>query len=111
MQVWVNGFLQKPVLAGKAQPDGRRPFQAEMVLTRRKDNRIEVGIVDPNLPSEASNRTALALNCAKPITARQLYLLVVAVGAKQEEGAEVRRRGCRGSGQGQDSSRVFHSLV
>jgi hypothetical protein len=92
VQVWVNGFLQKPVLAGKAQADGRRPFHAEITLTQRENNQIEVSIVDPDLPSESANRTKIALSCSKPISGRRLYLLVVAVGAKQTEGAEVRKR-------------------
>jgi hypothetical protein len=93
VQAWVNGFLQRPVLAGTSQGDGvRRPFQAEIVLSQRRGNQIEVGIVDPDLPSDSANRTTLALDCAKPNTTRKLHLLIVAVGAKREEGALMQER-------------------
>jgi hypothetical protein len=93
VQVWVNGFLQRPVLAGAIQGDSmRRPFQAEIVLSQRRGNQIDVDIVDPDLPSDASSRTRLALDCAKPNTTRKLHLLIVAVGAKREEGTLVLER-------------------
>jgi hypothetical protein len=93
IQVWVNGFLQRPALAEQVQGDSvRRPFQAEIVLSQRRGNQIEVGIVDPDLPSDAANRTELALDCSKPNTTRKLHLLIVAVGAKREEGTLIRDR-------------------
>jgi hypothetical protein len=93
VQVWVNGFLQRPALAGPIKGDSvRRPFQVEIVLSQRRGNQIDVDIVDPDLPSDASNRTTLALDCAKPNTTRKLHLLIVAVGAKREEGALVQER-------------------
>jgi hypothetical protein len=93
VQVWVNGFLQRPALAEPVKGEGVRwPFQAEIVLSQRRGNQIELDIVDPDLPGDASNRTTLALDCAKPNTSRKLHLLIVAVGAKREEGAQVVER-------------------
>jgi hypothetical protein len=93
VQVWVNGFLQRPTFAEPVKGAGVRwPFQAEIVLSQRRGNQIELDIVDPDLPSDASNRTTLALDCAKPNTTRKLHLLIVAVGAKREEGAQVLER-------------------
>ncbi|HJS08991.1 MAG TPA: WD40 repeat domain-containing protein, partial [Pirellulales bacterium] len=93
VQVWVNGFLQRPTFAEPVKGDSARwPFQAEIVLSQRRSNQIDVDIVDPDLPSDAANRTTLALDCAKPNKTRKLHLLIVAVGAKREEGALVQER-------------------
>jgi hypothetical protein len=62
------------------------------VLSQRRGNQIDVGIVDPDLPSDSANRTELALDCANPDTKRKLHLLIVAVGAKRDEGTLIRDR-------------------
>jgi hypothetical protein len=93
IQVWVNGFLQRPVLAGALQAGTlRRPFVAEIELTQGRNNLIEVGINEPDLPSEITNRTTLRLDCAAPNTSRRLHLLVIAVGGKRDEVAQIRER-------------------
>jgi hypothetical protein len=62
------------------------------VLSQRRGNQIDVGIVDPDLQTDSAKRATVALVCAKPNTTRKLHLLIVAVGAKRDEGAMLLNR-------------------
>jgi hypothetical protein len=84
VQVRVNGFQQLPArlkLPAGGQP--AREFQAEVVLNREKDNRIELELL--GLKQEADNAATIHVrHCQRPRKGMWLHLLIVAVGEKDE---------------------------
>jgi len=79
VQVWVNGFLQAPVmLKGKKPGELEWNWRARVRLNRGADNEVSVRL--PDLVRSSDSRTDFRLACAKPDERQRLHLLVVGVG-------------------------------
>jgi hypothetical protein len=81
---YVNGLRQLPVDLETAEEGRRtRTFQAELSLTRGKDNRIQVELPD-ELKRSTDNEPVCVVDCAKPVERQRVYLLPVSVGETDE---------------------------
>lgn len=101
VQVWVNGFLQQPILLRPKQPnDLEWTWRARLRLNRGAENEVSVRL--PDLVRSSDSRTDFRLACSKPDERQRLHLLVVGVGetdARQLESLALRAvRGKRASG-------------
>ena len=84
VQVWVNGFQQVPSqLQASRERSGLKFFDTLIVLNRRKDNTIEIGL--PGLEHEASSRLDFLVDCAKPELRQRLHLVVIGVNTTDGE--------------------------
>src|SRR5262249_14854742 len=85
VRTWVNGFQQlstslKPA-SGKAR---ERAFQAEVQLSRARNNQVEVEV--PGLPLQADDgRRFVVAVCSRPLLGQRLHLPFCGVGEKDEK--------------------------
>jgi hypothetical protein len=91
VKAWVNGFLQSVItLPPRETPEGQE-FQVQVVLNRRKDNRVELEF--PGLPRPVENRLVFDLDCRRPQTGQRLHLVMIGFGlAKDTDIVEHARR-------------------
>jgi WD40 repeat protein len=112
VRVYVNGFQQLPRVLRPAAGNGReRRFEVELVLTRDRDNEVELAL--PGLAVGEDARARFTVDCRKPDPAQRLHLLLVS--PRQQDGAALRARfldalGATGSA-GQLRSPVFDPVT
>lgn len=74
VKVVVNGFEQLPVAAAPREPGkGERRFSADLVLHLEKENRVRLAPAGFGL--DAASQTDLSLDCTKPATDRDVYVV------------------------------------
>ena len=90
LQVWVNGFPHVAVTPEGALADRplERRFQADLLLSRLEDNEIDLRLDGKPLDDLGENR--LLVSCQKVEPDWRLHLLVIGIGAADEQ--ELRRR-------------------
>jgi WD40 repeat protein len=83
-RLWVNGFQQFPEELVPAADPAVSTFTSDVVLNQAKDNGIRIEV--PRLKQDADNRKlCLVEECAKPVEAQRLHLLVVGIGEEDEK--------------------------
>jgi hypothetical protein len=76
VRVYVNGFQQAPAELRPPAGTGRaRPFEADLLLTQDRDNRVEIAL--PGLAQDAASRTRFHLACDKPERAQHIHLVLL----------------------------------
>jgi WD40 repeat protein len=82
---YVNGLRQLPVELEPAEGKKRmRTFEAEVSLTRGKDNRIQIELPE-ELKRSTDNEPECAVDCARPVRRQRVYLLPVTVDEEDED--------------------------
>jgi WD40 repeat protein len=76
VRVYVNGFQQRPARLAPPAPGGRRrAFEADLVLTREKDNQVWLAL--PDLQPGEGAPTQFQVDCRAPEKDQRLHLLAV----------------------------------
>jgi hypothetical protein len=86
IKVYVNGVRQWPGKLGRvAKGQRQRQFEAQILLTRRKGNQIEVEL-PADFKQDADNKPVCWVDCRKPGTPPQrLYLLPINLGNRNQK--------------------------
>src|SRR5262249_52388935 len=76
-RVYVHGFQQLRALLDPPQgPNPReRSFRVPILLSKSKDNVVEVEL--PGLPIATESRSKFALDCRQPVAGKRLHLLAI----------------------------------
>jgi WD40 repeat protein len=84
VQVYVNGFQQRPAILEPAEAGVRqRNFKAEILLGRSADNHIAIAL--PELEQDACSCTQLSMQCKNPEKSQRLHLVAVSLVEKDGE--------------------------
>ncbi len=91
VQIWVNGFLQRTVHISTDAVKRRIDFESQVTLSRLERNHVEFRYQGGPNDQAGGRRTSEYLACAKPETAQELQLIVVAGRGSELNEDEVQR--------------------
>jgi WD40 repeat protein len=87
VRVFANGFQQVPVtLAAAARGAKERTFQADVLLSRPRNNRIDIDLPALSLDADHARQCVVQV-CSRPFQGQRLHLLIVGIG--QEDGKKL----------------------